>query len=64
MPHDQEGVKAQGCIDDQLACRSSQQGGQPARLSRVHQLIHHVVLLYQLSQPLCISLYLAQTYSG
>ena len=58
MSHDQEGVKPQRGIDDQLARGCSQQGGQPSRLSGVHQLIHHIMLLNQACQLLSVCLHL------
>lgn len=58
VSHDQVRVKAQGCVDDKLASGGCQQGGQPAGLACVQQLEDHIVLLYQLLQPLGAGLHL------
>ena len=58
MSHDQEGVKPQRSIDDQLDTGCSQQGGQPSGFSGVHQLKHHIMLLNQACQLLTVCLHL------
>ena len=44
MSHDQVAVKPEGSIDCQLVVNSAQQGWQPARLSRVHEQEHDIML--------------------
>lgn len=48
MPHDHEGVKAEGSIDADLGMYSTEEGGQPAALSRVHEEKHDIVIQDQL----------------
>ena len=65
MPHDQERVKSQGCIDCQLPVCCCQQGGQPPALPGVHQQEQHIVAEHQLFQlqELLMHLQASQTYT-
>ena len=52
MSHDHVCVKAEGSIDTDLGVVTTEEGGQPATLSSVHQQEHHVMVLDQLLQSL------------
>ena len=50
MSHNHVCVKAEGSIDTDLGVVTTEEGGQPATLSSVHQQEHHVMVLDQLLQ--------------
>ena len=52
MSHDHVCVKAEGSVDTDLGVVTTEEGGQPATLSSVHQQEHHVMVLDQLLQSL------------
>ena len=52
MSHDHVSVKAEGSVDTDLGVVTTEEGGQPATLSSVHQQEHHVMVLDQLLQSL------------
>ena len=52
MFHDHVSVKAEGSVDTDLGVVTTEEGGQPATLSSVHQQEHHVMVLDQLLQSL------------
>ena len=52
MSHDHVSVKAEGSVDTDLGVVTTEEGGQPATLSSVHQQEHHIMVLDQLLQSL------------
>ena len=52
MSHDHVRVKAEGSVDTDLGVVTTEEGGQPATLSSVHQQEHHIMVLDQLLQSL------------